>query len=133
MKTGINKTRTINACGCAVSVALHWLHDQRVPHALGLCAGHIIDASLKVNEWMGFARRTARDSAGEKPPRSAAKGCPVLLVGSQGVDRIDDAGGPARRLIAGQDGRQDENGRNCGDMLRPPCHPAGCNCRRGSF
>jgi hypothetical protein len=57
-------------CGCAVSVALHWLHDQRVPHAMGLRAGHIIDASLKVNEWMGFARRTA-DSAGRRQKAAA--------------------------------------------------------------
>jgi len=31
-------------CGCAVSVALHWLHER--PLALGIKAGHLIDASL---------------------------------------------------------------------------------------
>jgi MoaA/NifB/PqqE/SkfB family radical SAM enzyme len=31
-------------CGCAVSAGLHWLHER--PLALGLKAGHLIDASL---------------------------------------------------------------------------------------
>jgi MoaA/NifB/PqqE/SkfB family radical SAM enzyme len=31
-------------CGCAVSTGLHWLHER--PLALGIKAGHLIDASL---------------------------------------------------------------------------------------
>jgi len=40
-------------CGCAVSVALHWLRDQKVPYGLGLKVGHLINASLKANAWFG--------------------------------------------------------------------------------
>ena len=39
-------------CGCAVSVALHWLSEQKVPYGLGLKFGHLINASLKANEWL---------------------------------------------------------------------------------
>jgi len=46
-------------CGCAVSAALHWLHDQPVPYGLGLKAGHLIDASLAVGERVAARRRNA--------------------------------------------------------------------------
>src|SRR5262245_47759377 len=46
-------------CGCAVSLALHWLSEQKVPYALGLTVGHLVDASLKVNEWIGNFRDAA--------------------------------------------------------------------------
>jgi MoaA/NifB/PqqE/SkfB family radical SAM enzyme len=46
-------------CGCAVSVALHWLRGERIPLGLGLRAGHIIDASLKVNDWIASIRHDA--------------------------------------------------------------------------
>jgi MoaA/NifB/PqqE/SkfB family radical SAM enzyme len=38
-------------CGCAVSAGLHWLHER--PLALGVKAGHLIDASLA----LGHVRR----------------------------------------------------------------------------
>jgi MoaA/NifB/PqqE/SkfB family radical SAM enzyme len=44
-------------CGCAVSGALHWVHRQRIPFGFGLRAGHIIEASLKINNWIAFLRR----------------------------------------------------------------------------
>jgi organic radical activating enzyme len=55
-------------CGCAVSVALHWLRQQRVPYALGLKAGHIIDASLETSEWIKALRRKTSD---EEPAPAA--------------------------------------------------------------
>jgi MoaA/NifB/PqqE/SkfB family radical SAM enzyme len=41
-------------CGCAVSAGLHWLHER--PLALGIKAGHLIDATLA---WGHVQRRKA--------------------------------------------------------------------------
>jgi len=60
-------------CGCAVSVAAHWLHAQKIPHAFGLRAGHVIEASLKVSDWIVAMRNSRTKPHGARAEASRSK------------------------------------------------------------